>query len=130
MSDVTIERAVKTYIRIRDEKDRLTREYNEKEAALKTQLEELESFFIIQAKAAGVTGFKTPYGTVFKEEKLTASCSDWDIFYNWIIEHKELDMLERRIKYATVKQFMADHGGELPPGVNVFREEKMRIRRT
>lgn len=129
MGDASVERAVKTYVRIRDEKDRLTREYNEKEAGLKTQLEQLESYFAVQAKAAGVDGFKTQFGTVFKEEKLTASCADWEVFGNWIVEHNEIEMLERRVKHATVKQYMADHDGALPPGVNVFREEKMRVRR-
>lgn len=129
MSEAPIDRAVKAYVRIRDEKDRLTREYNEKEAGLKSQLEQLELFFAAEAKAAGVDGFKTQFGTVFKEEKLTASCADWELFGNWIVEHNEIEMLERRVKHATVKQYMADHGGELPPGVSVFREEKMRVRR-
>jgi len=129
MSEAPIDRAVKAYVRIRDEKDRLTREYNEKEAGLKSQLETLEVFFATEAKAAGVDGFKTQFGTVFKEEKLTASCADWEVFGNWIIEHNEIEMLERRVKHATVKQYMADHKGALPPGVSVFREEKMRVRR-
>lgn len=129
MSDITVDRAVKTYVRIRDEKDRLTREYNEKEAGLKAQLEQLELFFAAKAEENGVDGFKTQFGTVFKEEKLTASCADWELFGNWIIEHNEIEMLERRVKHATVKQYMADHDGALPPGVNVFREEKMRVRR-
>lgn len=129
MSDITVDRAVKTYVRIRDEKDRLTREYNEKEAGLKAQLEQLELFFAAKAEENGVDGFKTQFGTVFKEEKLTASCADWELFGNWIIEHNEIEMLERRVKHATVKQYMADHEGGLPPGVSVFREAKMRVRR-
>lgn len=129
MSDVTVDRAVRTYVRIRDEKDRLTREYNEREAGLKTQLEQLEFFFAAKAKETGVDGFKTQFGTVFREEKLIASCADWEIFGNWIVEHNEIEMLERRVKHATVKQYMADHEGALPPGVSVFREEKMRVRR-
>lgn len=130
MSDeMTVDRAVKIYVRIRDAKDALTRKFNEDEAALKAQMAEITAFLTAEAHRTGVDGFKTEHGTVYKKEKLTASCADWDIFLPWVVQHNEIDMLERRIKHATIKQYLADHEGGLPPGVSVFREEEFHVRR-
>ena len=48
---------------------------------------------------------------------------------NFIIEHKAVDLLEKRIHQSNMKQFLEENPEVLPPGLNVDAEYTITVRR-
>lgn len=120
----------KAYIAIRDARHALRQEFEEKDKDLKAKQDRLESEMLRLLQESNTDSVKTEFGTFYRQEEITPSCSDWDTFYHWIASNEAFDALERRIKKTFVKEYMDTHGGAVPPGVNVYREYAVRVRRS
>lgn len=125
-----VDKRVARYVALRDARAANTRDTDVVDKAYKAALEAVETSLIADAHAQGVTGFKTDAGTTYLEEKMMASIADDNAFYNFVRESGDLDFFERRIKVSHIKEFQEANGGTLPPGLNVFRELSMKVRRS
>lgn len=126
---VDLGRITKAHINIRDARSVLKKRYDEADKVLKESQLKLENAMLGHLNAHGMESVRTDAGTFYRQEELTPSGSDWSALYNWIKEHDAWDALERRIKKTFIKEFAEAHNGELPPGVSVFREYVVRVRR-
>lgn len=129
MTTVDSTRLVKAYLKIRDERKKLSQEFDEKDNLLKEKAAKLEAVMLATLNNTGADSLKTPAGTFYKQEEIIPSGSDWGAFFAWVKEYDAFDALERRIKKTFVKDHMAQHNGAPPPGVSVFREWVVRVRR-
>jgi hypothetical protein len=120
----------KTYVKIRDARTALKRKFDEEDGKLKAKLERLEGAMLKFLQESGIDSAKTENGTFYRQEEITPTGSDWDRFYQWIAENDAVDALERRIKKTFVKEYMETHEGAIPPGVTVYREYVVRVRRS
>jgi hypothetical protein len=126
---VKLDKVAATYVKIRDKRSELKKEYEDADLKLKAQLETLESFCLETLQALGVESARTKYGTVYKSLALKPSCEDWTAFYAWIAENDAFDALEKRVKKSFIVDYMADNADELPTGITVLREWEVTIRR-
>ncbi len=124
-----LNRAVKAYLNLREAKTQLKRKFDEEEAVLKGKMERLEAEFLRTLNEQGTESMRTLNGTFFRQEEITPTCQDWDALYRWIKQEDAFEALERRVKKTFVKDWMDQHEGTPPPGVNVFREFVVRVRR-
>lgn len=122
-------RVTKAHVRIREERARLKREFDERDTELKSQQQTLEAEMLKHLNETGSESVRTANGTFYKQEELIPNAADWNTIYDWIKQNDAFDMLERRIKKIFVKEYMETHDGELPPGVSAFREFVVRVRR-
>lgn len=123
-------RVVKTYLKIREARTTLKREYEEKDNKLKEKLNQLEAVLLSHLNESKTESVRTEFGTFYRQEDITPTGSDWDAFYRWIAEHNAFDALERRIKKVFIKEYMDTNGGSIPPGVTIYREFVVRVRRS
>lgn len=119
----------KVHIRIRDARAALKKEFDVKDNELKAQLTQLEAAMLDNLIKTGAESVRTEFGTFYSQDKMTPSCQDWSALYAWIAEHDAWDVLERRVKSTFVNDYAEAHDGSLPPGVSVFREKVVRVRR-
>ena len=75
MEEVSIDKIVAAYIKIRDTKDAATSEYKAKIAELEDQMATLKHKLVEITKQTGVTSFTTPYGTAYPAAKIATPCS-------------------------------------------------------
>lgn len=120
----------KAYVKIRDARTELKRDFEEKDSALKAKLERIEAEMLKFLQENNTDSVKTANGTFYRQEEITPTGSDWDALYRWISENDAFDALERRIKKGFVKEYMETHEGGVPPGVSVYREYVVRVRRS
>lgn len=120
----------KAYIKLRDARTELKRTYDEQDGALKAKQERLEAEMLKFLNANEMDSVKTAAGTFYRQEEITPTGSDWDAFYKWIADNDAFDALERRIKKTFVREYMETNNGAIPPGVSVYREYVVRVRRT
>jgi len=128
--DKPIESRVAKYVQLRDARAAGNKAHDEIDRAYKECLEAIEASFLASAHEQGVSGFKTQYGTVFSEEQVLASIADEAAFFNFVLEEGDLDFFERRIKVTHIREYAKMNDGRFPPGLNIFRELKMKVRRS
>jgi hypothetical protein len=129
-----MEELVKTYLTIRNERDRIEAEYKDQDAALKAEMATLEQAMLSGCNEIKADSIKTPHGTIIKTLKERYTCSDRDNFNKFVLEHGAVELFESRLHQGNFKEFMSErnnslHVAGLPPGVNVMREFAVTVRK-
>ena len=124
------EKVVEAYLAVRNERERLLREYEAQDAKLKDDLKKIEAVLLDVCNTINADSIKTSLGTVMRKLNERYFCSDWDNFRKFVLENEALELFEKRIHQGNFKQFMESHEGDgLPPGVNVMREYGITVRK-
>lgn len=126
---LSVEKMVKLFIKTRTAKSAAKKAFDEQEAEFNAILDTCENFMLKRADADGVTGFTTPYGTTYTAETTKISIADDAAFFDFVKKLGDLDFLERRVSTTHVADYTKAHEGAVPPGLNIFRERVMRVRK-
>jgi hypothetical protein len=124
-----LEKLVKLTLHIRNQKALLKRAVDVKEANLDAIVDACENTMLAEAHRQGVKGFKTTAGTTYTSSSLKVSIADAEAFYGFVLAQGDLDFFERRVASLHVQEYMAENKGVLPPGLNVFTQLHMRVRK-
>ena len=131
MSSVNTEEIVEAYLAIRNQRDKILREYEALDALLKEDIKQLEVTLLSVCNSINVDSIRTKHGTVMRKLNERFFCEDWDNFRKFVLENEALELFEKRIHQGNFRQFMADNEGDgLPPGVNVLREFGITVRKS
>jgi len=126
-----VEELVSAYLAIRAERDRILREYEMADSALKSDMAEIEAMMLAVCNDVNADSIKTQHGTVMRKLNERFFCNDWDGFRKFVLEHQVVELLEKRIHQGNFKQFLSEHEGDgLPPGVNIMREYGISVRKS
>lgn len=105
-------------------------EFDALDFGLKEQLKVVEAEMLRFLNDTEQKTAKTEHGLFYWQEKIIPQGADWDAFYRFVREENAFDALERRIKTGFVKEYMEAHDGDLPPGVNLYREREICVRKS
>lgn len=131
MSNINLEELVSAYITLRNERASLKEEYEQKDNALKTDMDKLEVAMLDVCNTVNADSIKTSHGTVIRKLNERFYCQDWDNFYKFVLENEVPNLLERRIAQGNFKQYLSDNEADgLPPGVSVMREYGVVVRKS
>ncbi len=121
---------VEAYLAIRSQREKLARDYEATDNALKEDMAKLEAVMLEMCNSVNADSIKTRHGTVMRKLNERFFCQDWENFYKFVLDNEAVQLLERRIHQSNFKEFMKDHDGDgLPPGVNVMREFGISVRK-
>jgi hypothetical protein len=127
-----VEKKMKLYVKIREAKAAATKAYDQEQAQFKKIMETCENLMLGDADKQGVTGFKTEVGTSFIQEEVKIGIADHSAFTSFLDslppEVDRYGFFEARVSSNRVKDYIKATGAQ-PPGLNVFRERVMRIRK-
>lgn len=130
MNDVNLDELVKTYLTIRDERDRLSREHDAKDRELANDLAQLEQVLLNSCNEINADSIRTGNGTVIKTTKENYVCGDWDNFKKFVMENQAIELLQQRLHQSNFKEFLTNRDDEgLPPGISSMREFKVVVRK-
>lgn len=131
---------VKAYIEIRDKKAQLKAELTKQMQPYDTALYQIETEMLDRMQQTGVDSMKTSAGTAYRTTKTSVSVADKAAFLEFIVDkvvdalrNKEnafpcFDMLDLKANKTAVEGYLSEKD-ELPPGVNMRREEAVGFRR-
>lgn len=128
MSTPTTDALVRVYIKIRAARSTLKKAYDEEDGDLQVKQKKIEVELLRRAQEQGVEGFKTEDGTTYRATDTHAKIADPDAFRTFVLSTGDLDFYEQRPSLKHIKEFSDEHEGKVPPGVHLFREERMRVR--
>ena len=124
------EKLVKTYVTIRDERNKLAREYDAKDKDLANDMVSIEQALLNSCNEIGADSMRTEFGTVIKSTKENFVCGDWDNFKQYIKDNDAIELLQQRIHQGNFKEFLSSREDEgLPPGISTMREFKITVRK-
>ena len=119
MEEVSIDKIVGAYIKIRDTKEAAYQRYRAEVSELEEQMTILKHKLLEVSKETGVTSFSTPYGTAYRTTKQRYWTNDWDSFYKFMRDNEAMELLEKRIQQTNMKEFLEQNPDVHPPGLNV-----------
>lgn len=119
---IPLDKLALVYRKIRDKIGVLTKEYDTQVEALKAQQDQIKFAMKDQMKALGVKSVRTDLGTVTLTTKTRYNTQDWDSFKEFILEHKLVDLLEKRIAQLNMAHFLEENPTIVPPGLNSTTE--------
>ena len=115
MSEVTVEKLAKVYVKIRDAR----RELKKQDDELEEQLKQIEAELLKICNAQGAATIRTDYGTVSRRSTKRYWTNDWGSFFNFIKEHDAFNLMQQRINTSNMEQFLDENKDVCPPGLNV-----------
>lgn len=121
---------VAVYIKMRDAKDAITREYEAKVNEIKEQMEAIEQALLEICKTTGQDGGRTTHGTFSRTVKTRYWTNDWGSMHSFIKEHDAIHLLEQRIHQTNMQEFLRDNPGTLPQGLNADARYAITVRRS
>ena len=125
-----MEELVKTYLTIRNERERIESEFKAQDDELKAEMAVIEQSLLASCNEINADSIKTQNGTVIKTLKERFTCSDRENFNKFVLENKAVELFEARLHQGNFKQFMSERKLDgLPPGVNVMREFTVTVRK-
>lgn len=115
------DRLVKVILKIRDKIAEVSTAHDAVLADLKAQKHEVEVELLRRLQERGATSTKTQYGTSYISEKAQYTIADAETFSAFVLNQGNTEFYQARAKVETVKAYMEQNGGQMPPGLNVFR---------
>ena len=128
-TDVSVEKLVKVYIKMRDKHTEMLHEFQEQEKDIKAKMAKVKAALLEHCKEHNVDSVRTGEGLFFRTVKQSYWTSDWESMGRFIIENNAPDLLEKRLHQGNMKQFLEEHPDLLPPGINVDSEYSVTVRR-
>lgn len=128
--EISADKLVAVYVKMRDKRAALLREYEEQDEAIKSQMEMVEAKLLDLCKTVGADSLKTQHGTVIRSVKTRYWTSDWNSMHKFIMENNMPELLEKRISQSTLKQLLDENPDMMPPGVNIDSRYAVTIRRS
>jgi len=125
---VTVDSVIKTYMKLRTQKEVIEAEAKDKVATVKEKMLKLEAWLKAKLDADGLTSFKTDHGTAFLTTTDFANVDDWDAVLRFIREEEAFDMLEKRISKTAVRGYI-ETNKEVPPGVKYGTKLDINVRK-
>jgi len=126
---VPMDKLARIYIKIRNQVQQLTQEYETQIEELKGQQAEIAGAMKDQMLAIGSTTVRTEAGTVILGKKTRYHTSDWEEFKRFMVEHDAIDLLEKRIAQTNMSKFLEENPGLVPPGLNSDTEYAVSVRK-
>jgi hypothetical protein len=128
--EISADKLAKIYLKMRDKRQEMAREFEEQDNDLKAQMEIIEQKMLEICKETGADSIKTPHGTIIRSVKTRYWTSDWESMHDFVLEHKAFDLLERRVHQTNMKQWLEENPDLLPMGLNSEARYSTTVRRS
>ena len=119
----------RTYIKIRDKRNEVKAAFDEEYERLSEQQDLIKQKLMDHCKEHGVESVKTGAGLFYRTTKTKYWTNDWEQMHEFILEHGEPSLLDKRINQKNMKQFLEENPELLPKGLNSNSEYTITVRR-
>ena len=130
MSDAKADKLTLAYIKMRDKRAELLKEYEAEDAKIGEQMQMVEDELRNLFDEVGLESIRTTYGTVYRSVKTQYQVNDWDSMYKFVMEHNVPQLLQRRVSPTNMKQFLNDNPELMPIGMNIDNKYTVTVRRS
>lgn len=125
-----LDELVANYIKLRDKKSELKKQYDEKVAKVDAVMDKMAAIILKTFQDSGIDSARTDAGTAYISTRTSATVASREEFFGWVLQDPDERsiFLENRVSKVAVEQFKAAND-DLPPGVNYRSEITVGVRR-
>jgi len=116
--EISLEKMVKAYVKIRARRTEIKAAFDVEDGALVEQLDAVKAALLAHCKDHGVDSVRTSEGLFYRTVKQTYWTSDWEKMHEFILEHAEPSLLDKRINQKHMREFLEENPELLPKGLN------------
>tara|TARA_R100001082_G_scaffold53957_1_gene29499 strand:+ start:487 stop:909 length:423 start_codon:yes stop_codon:yes gene_type:complete len=121
-----IERLMKADINMRDVIASKEKEIKK----IKEERSQVQAILLEACKHLKSDSLKNKVGTLTRRVKKRYWTTDWPSMYKFIKEKGLMEFMEKRLNQTNIKEYLAEHPDELPPGLQSSAEYAISIRRS
>jgi hypothetical protein len=128
--DYSLEEMIKKYKKIDSKRLAGKKAFEEKDAKLRKLLDILRSKFTEILSENNVESIKTTEGTIIKRDVIRYTIVNNQIFNDFVIENKELGLVENRPHQSNIKQYISENPDNYPHGIHEEKTLGVTIRKS
>ena len=125
--DFSFAKLTEVYLKIKEERERLSAEYREADGKLVSKQENKKCPTRLSERERHQK-CQTDAGTFYRTVRQKYWTSDWDSMREFIFEHEVPEFLDKRLNQKNVREFL-EETQILPKGLNVDAEYALTIRK-
>lgn len=130
MSDTSqVDKLTRVYIKIRDKRAELSKQFKSEDDALKEQLDKVKGALLDYCKEQAVESVRTSEGMFYRTTKVRYWTSDWESMNKFILDRGLPEFYEKRLNQGAVKEFLEENPDTVPPGLNSNTEYTLTVRK-
>jgi len=123
------DKLVRVYIKMRNARESLVSEYDEKIEKLDKGMAEVKRALLEYCKENNVESLRTDSGLFYRTIKRRYWTNDWEAMGQFVLKHKIPEVYEKRLHQANMQAFLEENPDLLPPGLNVDSEYQITVKR-
>lgn len=128
-SDAPADKMTKAYLKIREKRAELKREFTKQDDELSNQLDILKRALLSYCDRNKVESVRTDEGLFFRSQRTKYWASDWEAMHKFVIQHQVPELLDKRINQTNVKQFLEDNPELKPEGLKIDTQYVVSVRK-
>ena len=129
MSEITADKLISAYIKLRTARQKLTQDYESADAELREKQDKVSEMLLDICKDMGADSIKTQFGTATRRLSIRYKTTDWDSMYKFIKEHDAFHLLEQRIHQTNMKNLLEENPEMVPMGLSSDSEYVISVRK-
>jgi|TARA_R110000796_G_scaffold54779_1_gene127958 hypothetical protein len=122
-------KATKVFIKIRDERAKLKKEWETEDKGLERQQDVIRKALLDHCNETGAKSVKTEAGTFYRSVKSNYFVTDWGNVYSFIKETGNPELLQGRLHQGNLEQFFEDNPDTVIKGVQSNSEYSISVRK-
>ena len=102
-----LDELVANYIKLRDKKSLLKKQYDEKVAKVDAVMDKMEAIILKTFQDSGIDSARTDAGTAYISTRTSATLGSRDEFVQWVLQDPEerMSFFENRVNKTLIDQF-------------------------
>lgn len=121
---------VDRYIKLRDRKAELKKEYDKSVEDIDTALTKIENVLLKHLNDSKSESVKTTAGTFYVSKKANVSIADWDSYKAFLLKQEDpFAYLDRKANKSAIEAYKEEHK-DLPDGLNWSEIRTVNVRRS
>lgn len=129
MEDISVDKLSGVYLKLRDQREALKRKYEEDDAILLNDMNQIEDALLLALREAEADSISTPTATVIRRVSKRYNPTNWDAVYKMIHKHQAYGLLHKRVHDTNMREFLDQNPDEYPAGLNVDSSYAVTVRR-
>jgi hypothetical protein len=123
------EKMIASYIKLRDEKSKVEERHKAEIGKYTEAMGLIEAFLKDYLMKNSLQSLATSEATAFLHRSRSATLADTGVFREFVIENNNFDLADFRPKVDSVEDYVTEHNGSPPPGVNFRTAVTLRVNR-
>ncbi len=124
-----IAKLIGRYVQLRDRKAELVAKHKEQLKPFNDLMDEIGGKLLAHMQDMGVSSVSSPLGSAYQTTTPSATVRDGSAFRQWVVANQQFGLVDWRANAPAVFEYIKEHGGALPPGLNTSTYTKVGVRR-